>query len=321
MPCYHPKPGWRIIKRNPNGVDLKEPCLRPCGGCIGCRLDKASEWAARIYHESTLHEKSCFITLTYRDADLPKDRSISKDTLQKFFKRLRKAIAYKGNMPKYDKAMRIQFYRKKSHPKYGEPKVAPVYRTIKYYACGEYGDRLGRPHYHAVILGYDFADKEIIHKANVKHWKNKFKTGTDNDLYKSQFLEEIWPYGFNTIGEVTMHSAGYVARYTMKKIYGDLADDHYNGKTPEFALMSKGIGKQWIKRFRTDCYPKDYVTYKGKKIKIPRYYDNITEQTNPKLIEEVRKKRQEKSDPEVQREYPRKERYRKHVAKQLKRKI
>jgi len=32
-------------------------------------------------------------------------------------------------------------------------------RTIRYYMCGEYGENMGRPHYHAVFFNLRFADQ------------------------------------------------------------------------------------------------------------------------------------------------------------------
>ena len=70
--------------------------------------------------EAKLHKENCFITLTYNNNNLPKYKSLVKKELQDFFKRLRK--------------------------KYGE--------GIRYYACGEYGPKGKRPHYHAIIFGW-----------------------------------------------------------------------------------------------------------------------------------------------------------------------
>jgi uncharacterized protein (DUF736 family) len=48
---------------------------------------------------------------------------------------------------------------------------------------------------------------------------------------------------------------------------------------PEFCLMSRrpGIGKTWLEKFRTDT-DKDFVTIRGDKMALPKYYDNLLEQ-------------------------------------------
>lgn len=74
----------------------------------------------RCYHESTQHERNCFVTLTYAD---PAPPELVKDDLQRFFKRLR--------------ARGVKF---------------------RYFACGEYGSITARPHYHVLFFGQDFLE-------------------------------------------------------------------------------------------------------------------------------------------------------------------
>ena len=102
--------------------------------------------------------KNTFITLTYDNEHLPKDESIDKDELQRFFKRLRK------NYP---------------------PK------TIKYFACGEYGDKKKRAHYHAIIFGVG---------------------NNHEDKNYTRNLEK----GLTYHGTVTFESARYVTDYVLK---------------------------------------------------------------------------------------------------------
>jgi hypothetical protein len=92
----------------------------PCGKCPGCLADRATAWSVRCYHESTLHERSSFVTLTYRDPAPPR---LEKADVQRFFKRLR----FKG-------------YR------------------FRYFAAGEYGSITRRPHYHVLFFGHDWLE-------------------------------------------------------------------------------------------------------------------------------------------------------------------
>lgn len=235
----HPS-GKNMITFNPmRAMNSTAPFGIPCGRCTGCRLDKARQWATRCLHESRSHLDNCFLTLTYDDDHLPETNSVDVREWQLFMKRLRKKV---------------------------EPK-------IRFFACGEYGDKNYRAHYHALIFGYDFPDKV--------EWKT---TPRGHKVYRSPTLEELWPYGFSTVGSVTHESAGYVARYTMKKIGGDKAADHYlrphplTGKLyqvkPEFAVMSRrpGIGHHFATTYKTDFYPSDFITVDGVKTPIPRYY-------------------------------------------------
>jgi len=232
---------------------------RPCGQCIGCRLEYSRGWALRCVHEAQLHVDNSYLTLTYNDQNLPEDKSVHKRELQLFFKRFRDAISEK----------------------------------IRYFACGEYGDRLGRPHYHAIIFGYMPNDTVLLEHANQRRFQSRFHTGEDFSIYKSAFIEKLWKRGFITVGNVSFESAAYVARYCTKKINGKMAPGHYKGKNPEFALMSRspGIGADWIEKYMSDVYPKDYVTMRGRKMRPIRYYDERYKKTNPKGYMEVKRKR------------------------------
>jgi hypothetical protein len=178
----------------------------------------------------------------------------------------------------------FQLFMKRLRKKFGS--------GIRFFHCGEYGENKGRPHYHACLFNFDFPDKELWRVAN------------GNRLYISESLSELWPYGFSTIGDVTFESAAYVARYIMKKVTGDQADDHYTlghdpdtgeviYKKPEYTTMSRrpGIGKKWFDQFKDDVYPSDFITVNGKKCKPPKFYDRIMESTRPFEFDDIKEKR------------------------------
>lgn len=206
-------------------------------------------------HEIQMHEENCFLTLTYNNENLPKNGSLNLKHFQLFMKRLRKKI---------------------------EP------RKIKFYHCGEYGDKTYRPHYHAIIFGYDFPDK--------KHHKN---SPTGEKIYISKELDKLWEKGHCTVGNATFESAGYVARYILKKVTGKDQASHYEridpttgeiiNLKPEYASMSNGIGKAWLTAYKSDVYPTDEVIVNGKQCKPPKYYDRILESSeDPKDQKMVR---------------------------------
>lgn len=199
-------------------------------------------------NEASLYENNCFITLTYNEENLPPGGSLNKRDFQLFMKRLRK-------------------------------KFSDV--EIRYYMCGEYGEQLSRPHFHACLFNIDFDDKQLLKKHNGESY------------YTSSILEQLWPYGFSIIGSVTFESAAYVARYILKKMTGEKAAMHYNGKTPEYTTMSRrpGLGAEWLKKYHQDAYPSDFLIMKNKKIKIPRYYDQLHEIDNAELIKHIKQRR------------------------------
>lgn len=108
--------------------------------------------------------------------------------------------------------------------------------------------------------------------------------------YKSPSLARIWGKGFCTIGECNLTTAGYCAKYTVKKITGEKQEEHYQhidpdtGEqfklAPEFALMSRkpGIGYKWLQRYRKDCAKGFITTPNGKKAPIPKYYRRLLEE-------------------------------------------
>lgn len=265
MACYHPLKGWRKRVRNPSGkcgitFNLRDgwvdkPIEVPCGQCIGCKLERSRQWAIRCVHEASLYERNCFLTLTYNETNVPENGSLNKKHFQDFMKRLRFS---KQNL------------------------------KIRFFHCGEYGERFLRPHYHACLFNYDFPDK-IIHKIS-----------NEQKLYVSQELNDIWGHGFCIIGDVTFDSAAYVARYITKKITGKNAASHYEktdyltgeitDRQPEYVTMSRrpGIGRGWYDQYHGDVFPHDFVISKEKKYSVPKYYGQIFEVQDPEKYAEVK---------------------------------
>lgn len=195
-----------------------------------------------------MYEDNAFLTLTYDDAHLPDPPSLDKTAFPGFMKRLRSR--FEG-------------------------------QRIRYFHCGEYGDRSERPHYHACVFGFDFPDKEFWHDRK------------GYPVWRSDTLESLWPFGFSEIGSVTFESAAYVARYICKKVTGPGAKAAYErvdvttGELfqlePEYVTMSRrpGIGAGWFEKFKSDVFPSDEVVVRGKVAKPPRYYDLAFEREDP----------------------------------------
>lgn len=280
MTCYTPLSAWQSIARNsegkselvfkePKGWDYK-PIKIPCSRCIGCRLERSRQWAVRCMHEASLYSSNCFITLTFDAQHLPDDMSLDVDVFQRFMKRLRKRFSGIDEVVGDD---------------------GLVSKPIRFYHCGEYGEQFGRPHYHACIFNFDFDDKYV------------WKVSNGYPLYRSPALEELWPYGYSSVGAVTYESAGYVARYILKKVLGKGADDHYFDpstgvyKRPEYTTMSRrpGIAAGWFKKYGSDVFPRDSVLVNGSMQRVPRYYDTLCERFNPELWFDVKCEREAKN--------------------------
>lgn len=282
MACYYPLSGWKsqsggfTLKRENAFIDL--PMSVPCGGCVGCRLRRAGEWAIRGTHEASLYDANVFITLTYDDKrlppreyyELPANVGLHYPDFQSFMGRLRDRFSYIG----FDGV-----------------------NPIRFIVAGEYGDQLGRPHFHAILFNFRFPDQKFWYRSKQGHV-----------VTRSAILEELWPWGHSDIGTVTPSSIAYVSRYVMKKVTGRDKIDHYKhvdsdgvifthpdtGKIiyrePEFARYSlkPGIGADWFSRFHSSVYPHDYVIFNGNKVRPPRYYDKLYKQmTGVSIAREV----------------------------------
>lgn len=154
---------------------------------------------------------------------------------------------------------------------------------FRFYMCGEYGEDYGRPHFHACLFGLFFDDRV---------WFRRLPSGFN--VYRSPVLEELWPHGYSSVGDVTFESAAYVARYIVKKVTGSLAESHYVSEdgeclVPEFTRMSlkPGIGATWLEKFRGDVYPRDFVVVRGVKCKPPRFYDAAFRAVDPVAMDFV----------------------------------
>lgn len=264
MSCFHPLSAWKDTVGRihfgdppevPGLIGKLETFSLPCGICVGCRIDRSKQWALRCVLEAKQYSDNCFLTLTYDDEHLPLNGSLDFDHLTKFFKRFRKKI--------------------------GKDK-------IRYYAVGEYGAKLQRPHFHAIIFGFDFPDKWL------------WSSSRGQCLYRSTVLESLWRYGYSSVGAVSFESCAYVARYVQKKLYGGTKEDvlaHYQGRLPEAARMSRrpGIASQFFHDFTGDIYPKDFITFNGKKFKPGRYFDYLYKKEHPDEFLQVRVKRLERA--------------------------
>lgn len=200
----------------------------PCGKCPKCIARRVSAWSFRLQEELKVSSSAHFITLTYATSHVPINYfgqlTLDKRDLQLFFKRLRQ-----------------------SHIR-SQPKGEVVQNSIKYYACGEYGGRTRRPHYHAILFN---AQLELIQPA--------------------------WDKGNIHYGDVTGASVGYTLKY-MNKNKRAFRLSKFDVRNPEFAVMSKGLGISYLSESICNWHVQDIIKHNyctlpgGAKIGMPRYY-------------------------------------------------
>lgn len=167
----------------------------------------------RIMHEVRYWEASSFYTLTYRDGDLPKSGQLDRTEFTKFWKRLR----------------------------------AEVKSPLRYFGCGEYGERSHRPHYHAIIFGVAASESDAVLSS--------------------------WGHGHCYAGTVTYESARYVADYVGAAFTGGKgAVPTVDGQVRPFVVMSKGIGRRFVFDHAPDLVATPVLTVKSACVTLPRYY-------------------------------------------------
>lgn len=193
----------------------------PCGKCPQCMKRRVSAWSFRLMHEEKHAMSAHFLTLTYSTNHVPITRNgfmtLDKTDVQRWMKRLRKEVALISQVP------------------------------VKYYACGEYGGRTKRPHYHVILF----------------------------NVINERIIEKTWNIGAVHYGQVSGASVGYTLKYINKpkKIPLHRNDD----RIMEFSLMSKGLGASYVNE-KTICYHTAdifnrmcLIVEDGKKIAMPRY--------------------------------------------------
>ena len=216
-------------------------CLKPykdkngrvfaCGQCYACRVNYTSMWSLRLLYELKEWDSASFVTLTYDNEHL-KSNSLVKEDFQNFMKRVRRDL--------------------------------PTDRKIKYYMCGEYGDKSFRPHFHSIIFGldnYSKEDRELIKE----NWGK-----CEDFLFEpiSRFRKH------SAIEPVCRESIQYVCGYVQKKLKGQNAVERYDkrGLVRPYNTCSNGIGLNFCLQNKDRLIKNGFTFYNGHKIGLPRYF-------------------------------------------------
>lgn len=137
MACSYPVV---LVRDVPFAHLLPVPCCR----CSACRKDKILMWSDRLaFEDLTSPLGSSFLTLTFDDAHMPKNRSADVKHMTNFFKRLR-------------------YYHNKHN---GLP--------FRYFYTSEYGDVAYRLHYHAIITNFDSGSVDSVTDCSLA-WADKY---------------------------------------------------------------------------------------------------------------------------------------------------
>lgn len=257
----------------PLRVQAKEgPVAVPCGRCPPCRQRRVDGWTFRMQQEQLRSVSTEFITLTYDTDHVPITdngfMTLNKRHFQLFMKLLRKTNEHK----------------------------------LVYYACGEYGTKKKRPHYHIILFNliptYTYeADKTTL---------TSYTSIRDK-------LQSCWIYGsvFIDPNPVTDSAMAYTTKYVNKP--GRIPIHKNDDRQKEFSLMSKGIGSNYLTpqtiQYHKDDPLRNYLTFPGGyKKALPKYYreklyDEIDMQQQRAEIHVVKQDEEQKLRADLEKKY------------------
>lgn len=310
--CAVRKIGKDISKLNYN-KEKYDLLMISCGQCTQCRLQRVKQRAVMSICESLDHEQNSFITLTFgypqtysyyrhkcglspylsRKKAHFHEWSLEVEHFQKFMKRLRNWYYNKQLSDYLIQLGRFDLvYDKKGQAK-SHIRIPLLERSfllkdfkpkkIRCLHCGEYGDKRGRPHHHAILFGFQFPDLRTIFEGGKKY-------------YVSEILSKLWPFGIHRIGDCTYNSCSYVSRYVVKKVNGLSRDDTYNGRKPEYVTYSTKpvLGASYFcKNYKeiTNTQELSVIADKKYTCSMPKSYDNILKRIDINAYNEMKEKR------------------------------
>lgn len=261
-----------------NNSHVSDRCVRPlykyieipCGNCIGCKLDYSRRWADRCLAEAKHYrpEQCWFITLTYDDENLP---------VKEYYNEEDGTVYFLSNLVKRD----LQLFLKRLRFNSGQ--------KFRYFACGEYGGKTKRSHYHLCVFGLNLDDL-IYYK----------RSGLGDIYYNSPLIDKSWNKGYAVVAPLTWETCAYTARYCTKKLAKNAKEFFESaGLQPEFCLMSRkpGIGREFAEENAYELMRYRVVnvgTENGnKQIRSNRYFDSILEIEDKLLYDDMKAKSKE----------------------------
>lgn len=230
--------------------------LAPCGKCHECIASYQQSWTLRMAEEAKEWKYCYFLTMTYNDFSLPKvilradrctrndfyeiNRRISEIPITDSLLRRRSADSFSylnrwqpgfTEVPVVCKR-HLQLYLKRVR------KSLPP-KSLKYFICSEYGPRTLRPHYHGIF--FTNLDKYDFQRFVVSKW-----------IYGNVDWIHEPIFGGSGIQGDAKNAFSYVAKYATKPSWMSSPYFLHPDYPPTFRLISKGIGRAWRDRFRSE---------------------------------------------------------------------
>lgn len=185
-------------------------------------------------HEASLHDRNCFLTLTYgEDAPL----SLRYRDVQLFWKRLRA----------WSKA------------------------KLRYYCGGEYGEENYRPHYHACVFGFGFDD--LTYWGKSPSGSRLYRSARLERLWPHGF-SSVGALTFESAAYVARYCMKKMTGDGDQKYYNVIDPDtgEIFPREKENARMSKGIGADWLRLYWPEVARTGKVVARGHEAEAPRFY-------------------------------------------------
>lgn len=172
--------------RAPEGLRVEVPCRR----CWQCRTSRVWDWVGKCIAEAKTAKSVSFVTLTYGQGKWVRDPKLPEHA---------KALHYE-DVQKWLKRIRIAGY------------------PVRYVVAGEYGERKGRAHWHAILF-----------------WQDR----EPNHTIGNEFNDKFWPHGHVNWQEFSVERAKYVCKYLLKY-------DHAEGNSTDETLPMDGIRERAV---------------------------------------------------------------------------
>ena len=214
--------------------------LVPCGKCSECLNARSKMYALRCLMEARMHDDVCSLILTYDNQHLGNNQ-LNYDHVVSFFKRLRRYVQYH----------------------YGK-------QQLKFFVCGEYGERKGRMHWHMLVFGWKpDPDKERF----VPYSGGKNNTDI---RYKSLKLQQLWRQGYVDVTDFDDTHAFYIARYVQKKfVKGSDLDSTIRQPMREKKYCSPGLGNEYFFKHMKTFLREGKIEVSGHIYPIPRCFKDL----------------------------------------------
>lgn len=240
---------YQIYPLKDRPLNTQQTIIVACGRCPECKAKWRTQLAQRVRYELNKYSynQKCFLTLTVDDEHIDEvfpNGSLNHSYFQKFMKRLRRHLEYRGFNGK-----------------------------IKYLCTGEYGEKNGRPHFHVILFGWKPTDLKFFYKSKKGY-----------PCYKSCLLEDIWKAGFVDVGDVDEHTAPYMVKYITKFSEIKSDEFYVNGnlvRKPYIVYPKTILGIDFfLENFKQILSNGYLLDSRGKRLSIPRSFLKYAENSD-----------------------------------------